>query len=112
MIVIHVYIHVKLELVNAFCEATIVNAINSLKEAGIARFDLIQQQDDVSRFVLVEVYRDLDATIKHKETRHYQLWRDTVAEMMAEPRYSIKYSNIFPDGTKWGYPDGSFSTID
>ena len=66
------------------------------QEPGIARFDIIQQQDDPTRFVLVEVYRDADAPARHKETAHYIKWRDTVADMMAEPRSSVKYSNIFP----------------
>jgi quinol monooxygenase YgiN len=112
MIIVHVYIHVKFEFVEAFREATVKNTLSSIKETGIARFDLIQQQDDVTHFVLIEVYRDLEATIKHKETQHYQLWRDTVAEMMAEPRHSIKYSNVFPDDEKWRYPESNFSTID
>ena len=78
------------------------NAQNSLQEPGVARFDVIQQLDDPTRFVLVEVYRTEADAGKHKETAHYQKWRDTVADMMAEPRYSIKYRNVFPDEDGWG----------
>ena len=102
MLVVLVYIHVKSEFIDAFREATIANASASVKEAGIARFDVIQQQDDPPRFVLVEVYRNVDAPAAHKETQHYLRWRDTVADMMAEPRTSTKYENIFPDDNGWG----------
>lgn len=101
MLVVHVYVHVKSEYVDAFKQATVANASNSVKEPGIARFDVIQQQDDPTRFMLVEVYRTADAPAKHKETAHYAAWRDAVAEMMAEPRTSVKYTNIFPDDTGW-----------
>jgi len=96
MLVVHVHVHVKPESVEAFKAATIENARASLKEPGIARFDFAQQQDDPTRFVLVEVYRTDDAPAKHKETAHYQKWRDTVAPMMAEPRSSVKYTNVTP----------------
>ena len=102
MFVAHVNVHVKPEFVEAFKEATIENARNSMQEPGIARFDVIQQLDDPTRFVLVEVYRDDSAPAEHKKTAHYQAWRDTVAEMMAEPRSSVKYNNIFPDDKDWG----------
>jgi autoinducer 2-degrading protein len=102
MFIVHVYVHVKPEFVEAFKEATIENARNSVQEAGIARFDVIQQQDDPNRFVLVEVYRTLADPGKHKETAHYTKWRDTVAEMMAEPRSSVKYDNVFPADEGWG----------
>ncbi len=101
MFVVHVFIHVKADQTKAFKEVTIENARNSLKESGIARFDLVQQQDDNNRFVLVEVYRTSDDPARHKETQHYQKWRDTVESMMAEPRKSIKYSNVFPDEDGW-----------
>jgi (4S)-4-hydroxy-5-phosphonooxypentane-2,3-dione isomerase len=102
MLVVHVHVHVKEESIEAFRLATIENARNSVKETGIARFDVVQQADDPSRFVLIEVYRTTEATVKHKETKHYQVWRDTVAEMMAEPRTSAKYSNVFPNDQGWG----------
>lgn len=101
MFIVHVFVHVKVEKVEAFQDATLENARNSVREPGIARFDVIQQQDDPARFLLVEVYRTGDDPAKHKETAHYQKWRDTVADMMAEPRTSIKYTNIFPDEQGW-----------
>jgi len=102
MFIVHVFVHVKEDLVEAFKAATIENASNSVREKGIARFDLIQQADDRTRFVLVEVYRTQEDPALHKETAHYKTWRDTVEAMMAEPRTSIKYSNVFPDEQGWG----------
>jgi len=104
MLVVHVHVHVKPDEVEAFRQASIENARNSVQEPGIARFDVIQQQDDPTRFVLVEVYRTADDPAKHKETAHYRAWRDTVAEMMAEPRTSVKYANVFPDEQGWDSP--------
>jgi autoinducer 2-degrading protein len=72
-----------------------------VQEPGIARFDVIQQLEDPTRFVLVEVYRTPEDPARHKETAHYQRWRDAVAEMMAEPRSSVKYANVFPDDEGW-----------
>ena len=97
MLAVHVNIQVKPDGVERFIEATKENAKNSLKEPGIARFDLIQQQDDPTRFMLVEVYRDAEATVRHKETAHYATWRDAVAPMMASPRTSVKFTSVFPD---------------
>jgi len=85
---------VKPECVEAFKQATIVNARESLKEQGIARFDILQQQDDPTRFVLMEAYRTAEASAAHKQTKHYQVWRDAVAPMMAEPRASVKFTNV------------------
>jgi quinol monooxygenase YgiN len=101
MLVVHVHVRVHPESVAAFIEATLTNARASVKEPGIARFDVIQQQDDPSRFVLVEVYRSQEATLAHKETPHYAVWRDTVAPMMAEPRGSVKYANLHPEDAGW-----------
>jgi quinol monooxygenase YgiN len=103
MLIVHVHVHVKADRVEAFRSATFENARNSVQEPGVARFDVIQQQDDPTRFVLVEVYRTADDPARHKETAHYQKWRDTVAEMMAEPRSSIKYDPVFPDEKGWDY---------
>jgi autoinducer 2-degrading protein len=97
MLVVHVHIHVKTDSLKGFIEATLANAQASLKEPGIAQFDVVQQQDDPTRFVLVEAYRTPEAVTAHKETKHYATWRDTVAPMMAEPRSSVKFSNLFPD---------------
>ena len=101
MLVVHVHVHVKPESVDAFKAATVENASNSLREPGIARFDIIQQADDPTRFVLVEVYRTPDDPARHKETTHYAKWRDAVAPMMAEPRSSVKYANVFPEDAGW-----------
>jgi quinol monooxygenase YgiN len=101
LLVVHVHVHVKPECVEAFRAATLANARASLQEPGIARFDVVQQQDDPTRFVLVEVYRTADAPARHKETAHYAAWRDAVAPMMAEPRTSVKYSNVHPDDAGW-----------
>lgn len=101
MIIVHVYAQVKPEFIEAFKQATAENARNSVKEPGIARFDLIQQTDDPTRFVLVEVYRHAAAPAAHKETAHYAKWRDTVAGMMPQPRSSVKYTNIIPADEEW-----------
>jgi (4S)-4-hydroxy-5-phosphonooxypentane-2,3-dione isomerase len=102
MFIVHVLVRVKPDQVEAFKAATLENAHHSVQEMGIARFDVIQQQDDPTRFVLVEVYRTPDDPARHKETAHYAVWRDTVAPMMAEPRTGVKYNNIFPDDVNWG----------
>ena len=101
MLVVHVHVHVKPECVEDFKRVTLANARESIKEPGIARFDVVQQEDDATRFVLVEVYRDAQAPVAHKETKHYQTWRDSVAPMMAEPRSSVKLTNLFPNDEDW-----------
>ena len=101
MQIVHVHVNVKPEFVEAFKQATIENASNSVREAGIARFDVIQQADDPTKFILVEVYKTADAPAAHKETAHYARWRDTVTQMMAEPRQGIKYANVFPTEENW-----------
>lgn len=101
MQIVHVHVNVKPEFVEAFKQATVENASNSVKETGIARFDVIQQTDDPTKFILVEVYKTADAAAAHKETAHYARWRDTVTEMMAEPRQAVKYTNIFPEDPNW-----------
>ena|SRR2546423_9357975 len=101
MYIVHVQIQVRPEYVKPFIEATLANARESLKELGIARFDVLQQQDEPARFTLVEVYRTAEAPAAHKETAHYQRWRDTVAPMMAEPRQGIKFANLFPEDGGW-----------
>ena len=106
MLVVHVHVHVKPEHVDAFREASLKNATQSIQEPGIVRFDVIQQNDEPTRFVLVEVYRTMDAPAQHKETAHYAQWRDTVADMMAAPRSSVKYSHVFPADQGWEMPDG------
>jgi autoinducer 2-degrading protein len=101
MLIVHVHVHVKSDQVDAFKAATIANASASVREPGIARFDVVQQMDDPTRFVLVEVYRNAAAPAAHKETAHYALWRDTVAPMMASPRTSVKFGDVFPDEAGW-----------
>ena len=101
MWIVHVHVHVKAEHVEEFRKVTIENASNSVKEPGIARFDVIQQMDDPTRFVLVEVYRDQAATVKHKETAHYSAWVEKATPMLAEPRTRVAYHNVFPPDSGW-----------
>ena len=101
MLVVHVHVNVKPDCVPAFLEATLENARLSVQEPGIARFDVVQQQDDPTQFVLIEVYRTPEDPGRHKETGHYARWRDTVAGMMAAPRQSLKYRNCFPEDDGW-----------
>jgi quinol monooxygenase YgiN len=101
MLVVHVHVQVKPECIDAFKAASVENARASIREPGIARFDVVQQIDDPARFVFVEAYRDSAAPAAHKETKHYATWRDTVASMMATPRTSVKFANVFPDDATW-----------
>jgi quinol monooxygenase YgiN len=101
MLIVHVHVHVQPESIEVFKLATLANARASRQEPGVARFDVVQQADDPTRFVLVEVYRDAAAAAAHKETQHYPVWRDTVAPLMAAPRTSVKFSNVFPDDAGW-----------
>jgi quinol monooxygenase YgiN len=102
MFIVHVDVHVKPDCVNAFREATLENARNSVAEPGIARFDVVQDHADPAHFVLVEAYRTPDDPARHKQTAHYGAWREAVAEMMAEPRSSTKFATVFPDDAGWG----------
>ena len=101
MFIVHVFVQVKPDCVEAFKAATLENAKSSVREPGVARFDVVQQQNDPARFVLVEVYRTPEDPARHKQTAHYQTWREAVAEMMAEPRSSAKFDNVFPDEAGW-----------
>ena len=101
MLIVHVHVHVKPESVEAFKTATRLNARLSLLELGVLRFDVLQQADDPTKFVLVEIYRDAAAAAAHKETPHYPVWRDAVAPMMAEPRTSVKFEKVYPDDGSW-----------
>jgi (4S)-4-hydroxy-5-phosphonooxypentane-2,3-dione isomerase len=101
MFIVHVHVEVKAEFVAGFVDATIENARNSIQEPGIARFDVVRQMDDPTRFVLVEVYRNEEATKAHKLTAHYAKWRDLVGPMMNTQRTSVKYSNVFPEDKDW-----------
>lgn len=101
MLVVNVHVSVKDENIDAFKEATIENAKNSINEPGVIRFDFCQQEDDPSKFLIIEVYKDSEAPLEHKKTDHYAKWRDTVESMMAEKRYSVKYRDIYPDMASW-----------
>ena len=101
MLIVHVHVHVKPSSLEAFRAATLENARKSLQEPGVARFDVLQDQAEPTHFVLVEAYRDAEAPARHKETAHYALWRDTVVDMMAQPRRSEKFSNLFPSDQAW-----------
>lgn len=101
MLIVHVFVQVKADQVDAFKAATIDNATHSLQEPGFARFDLIQQRDDPTQFVLIEIYRSAETPGEHKATAHYLRWRDTVAPMMATPRHSLTYHNVFPTDAQW-----------
>ena len=104
MLVVHVEVFVKPEYLEQFRAATLENARASLGEPGVARFDVIQRDDDPERFLLVEVYKTAEAPAEHKQTPHYAKWRDAVAEMMAEPRKSMKYRPLFPEASRWDTP--------
>jgi (4S)-4-hydroxy-5-phosphonooxypentane-2,3-dione isomerase len=96
MLVVHVHARVHSERVAEFLAATKFNAEASLAEPGVLRFDVLQDEADPAHVILTEVYRDDDAAAAHKLTQHYATWRDAVAEMMAEPRSSQRYSAVFP----------------
>lgn len=104
MLIVHVHVRVKPEAIDDFRSATLENARNSVQESGVVRFDVVQQQDDPARFLLLEIYRSPDDPARHKETPHYARWRDLVEPMMAEPRKSVKYQAIFPDPAGWELP--------
>lgn len=101
MLIVHVHVRVKPEMVAEFRKATIENARASVQEPGVARFDFIAQQDDPTRFILVEVYRSPEAGAAHKETAHYAKWREAAEPMMAEPRQRVLYNAVFPDANGW-----------
>lgn len=101
MYIVHVFVHVKDNFVEEFKTVTVENAKESILERGIARFDIIQQHDDPTKFVLVEVYRSFEDTAKHKLTEHYLRWRDAVSHMMEVPRTGVKFYNVFPEDEAW-----------
>ncbi len=97
MLIVHVHIQVKPDRVEAFKAASAENSRNSLREPGVARFDVLQQQDDPTKFVLIEIYRDAEAPAAHKQTAHYKAWAEAVADMMAVPRFSVKFDKVSPE---------------
>jgi quinol monooxygenase YgiN len=101
MVIVHVFIKIKPDMLEPFKAATLKNAQNSIKEPGILRFDFMQQEDKTLSFLLVEVYKDSNAVAQHKETSHYTEWRQSAEHMIAEPTKSIKYVNIFPEDKEW-----------
>ncbi len=101
MQILLVHIHVKPEYLDAFQAAMLDNARNSLLEPGVLRFDVLQQQEDPTRFTLVEVYRNQEAPALHKQTAHYNRWREAVADMLVEPRQGVWHTNVFPTGEVW-----------
>jgi autoinducer 2-degrading protein len=101
MYIVHVHIQVKPEFIDAFKAACLDNARNSIQEPGVARFDVLQQADDPACFTLVEVYRSADDPAKHKETAHYNRWRQLAEPMMASPRTRTVYANLFPADESW-----------
>jgi (4S)-4-hydroxy-5-phosphonooxypentane-2,3-dione isomerase len=104
MLIVHVFVHVKPDAVDAFAAATLENARSSIREPGVVRFDVVQQDDDPTRFVLIEIYRAPADPARHKETAHYLAWRETVEPMMAEPRSSARFHAVFPEPRQWELP--------
>lgn len=101
MFITLVHVHAKPEHAEAFVAATLDNARHSVQEPGCARFDVVRQVEDPTRFILIEAFRSEADAVKHKETAHYLRWRDRVAEMMAEPRKGVRYDNCFPADAEW-----------
>lgn len=104
MLIVHVHVRVKSGTEETFRSATLENARNSVEEPGVVRFDVLQQEDDPTRFMLLEIYRTPDDPAHHKQTAHYAAWRDTVEPMMAEPRRSVRFRALFPAAEGWEMP--------
>ena len=101
LLVVHVDIAVVPDQLQGFLDATEENAMASRKEPGVVRFDVLSDRDDPTHVVLVEIYRDEAAAAAHKDTGHYQRWRDIVAQMMARPREATRYVNTSPEDSDW-----------
>lgn len=101
LLVVHVDIAVVPDQLQGFLDATEENAMASRKEPGVVRFDVLSDRDDSTHVVLVEIYRDEAAAAAHKDTGHYQRWRDIVAQMMARPREANRYVNTSPEDSDW-----------
>ncbi len=102
MHILQVFMHVKADRLEEFARVAERNATASIQEPGIARFDLLQQSDDPTRFMLFEAYRTPEDAVKHKDTEHYRRWAREVEPLLAEPRTRLTYINIFPDDSGWG----------
>jgi len=100
VLIAHVHVHVRPDDLAAFIAATQENARHSIEESGVVRFDVLRQEDDPTRFLLIEIYRTAEDPGRHKATAHYATWRDTVESMMAEPRRSVKYTFVTPEPSK------------
>lgn len=96
MYVVIVQIHVKPKCLDSFISATLKNVSCSLQEPGVVRFDFIQNIEESNRFILIEIYTSKDAQLEHKQTDHYKIWKNEVANMMLEPRVGSFYESIFP----------------
>jgi len=101
MLIVHIQVRVKPEHLDSFIQATLENAQQSLREPGIARFDILQDPKNPTAFVFTEVYRTPEAPAAHRATAHYAKWRDTVADMMAEPRTRVELTNLFPKDSEF-----------
>jgi autoinducer 2-degrading protein len=104
MLIVHVFVHVTPDSIDAFKTASLENARNSVQEPGVVRFDVVQQDEDPTQFALLEIYRDADAPARHKETAHYNAWAAAVEPMMAEPRRRVRYHALFPEPAGWELP--------
>ena len=93
-----VHVHVKSAHVDDFIEATRRNHEASVREPGNRRFDVLQSADDRTRFILYEAYSSAADSVAHKETGHYQEWREAVADHMLEPRHGVSYEGPLPIG--------------
>lgn len=102
MFIVLVHVRVIETAVEAFLKASLENADASRQEPGIVRFDIIQEENDPTRFVLIEIYRSEQDPARHKQTAHYLKWRETVASMMADDRRGIRYRIISPPEDSWG----------
>jgi autoinducer 2-degrading protein len=96
MFVTIVHVKVKPEFVDDFIEASAKNHHLSVREPGNVRFDVLQKAEDPTEFALYEAYEDQAASARHKDTDHYQEWRETVASWMARPREGVKYNGLLP----------------
>ena len=96
MVVTCVHVSVKAEHIDDFIKATRINHEASIRESQNMRFDVLQDPNDPSKFILYEAYASADGAAAHRETPHYLTWRETVASWMAEPRKGISYTVVAP----------------
>ena len=95
MYVVAVSVWVKAEWVESFRSETLENARNTRQEANNVRFDVLQAEGEPMRFLLYECYRTKADFVAHQQTPHYLKWKQTVAEMMAQPRQGVKFNSVF-----------------